>query len=471
MNKTELISLTSKTDEEIIVCKIIEEKEGYIRFAVDEGLTKPRYHLRKENANRIIDRILEEDKIDTPLRNIIAYSFKGKRLNYPGADVVYKCFIKSFAEHRPLVLSPDIIWLLINQTIAKHINDNAEKFRTDIVDFQGKKDLIVESDKDLLKEKADWSHLLDGFYEQIKKHTEGSIASTMRSDFTTTGEIERIASIVTLMGAVQSYFDYEIQYIVCGIPHITLLGTVEDWRKVLKKSRLMKKFGLGYWYSWLAPILKEFIRTAEGKPNAEFWRNMVLKTRPDYFGEGRGCVPGHIVDGWCAALFPFVEGERQLLSETDNNQDMDTEMFRVGFKYKKLYPDGHKETYPMELWAGFIGVEEDRETYAFTPQIGWFVRRSVAEEENLAKLQEQYARRGKIVLYIAEVPELIKKIPYIRQLVLFFTNGIKLPQWLEDMNIGQLVVYGEIDESEEETLRKRFKSILINPENQAMYIF
>ena len=45
------------------------------------------------------------------------------------------------------VLSPDMIWLLISQGFARHINANRESMRNELVDFSGKLSLIVREDK------------------------------------------------------------------------------------------------------------------------------------------------------------------------------------------------------------------------------------------------------------------------------------------------------------------------------------
>ncbi len=56
---------------------------------------------------------------------------------------------QAYADHRPFVLSPDMIWLLISQGFARHINANQESMRNDLVDFSGKLSLIVRADKKL----------------------------------------------------------------------------------------------------------------------------------------------------------------------------------------------------------------------------------------------------------------------------------------------------------------------------------
>lgn len=54
---------------------------------------------------------------------------------------------QAYADHRPFVLSPDMIWLLISQGFAQHVNANHESLRKYFVDFSGKQSLVVQSNK------------------------------------------------------------------------------------------------------------------------------------------------------------------------------------------------------------------------------------------------------------------------------------------------------------------------------------
>ncbi|MFT6486429.1 MAG: hypothetical protein ACJAWN_003167, partial [Neolewinella sp.] len=49
----------------------------------------------------------------------------------------------AYAKHYGMTISPDMIWLLISQGFALHINQNAEQLRGKFVDFDGKKKLHV----------------------------------------------------------------------------------------------------------------------------------------------------------------------------------------------------------------------------------------------------------------------------------------------------------------------------------------
>src|ERR1035437_6900747 len=51
----------------------------------------------------------------------------------------------AYADHRPISISPDMIWLLICQGFSNHVNSNIEELRNKFVKFDGKKKLIVQT--------------------------------------------------------------------------------------------------------------------------------------------------------------------------------------------------------------------------------------------------------------------------------------------------------------------------------------
>jgi hypothetical protein len=50
---------------------------------------------------------------------------------------------RAFAEHRPLVLSPDAVWLTIASGVAQHIRLHAEELRLRLVSHPGRKRLTA----------------------------------------------------------------------------------------------------------------------------------------------------------------------------------------------------------------------------------------------------------------------------------------------------------------------------------------
>lgn len=308
---------------------------------------------------------------------ILANSFANDRnLHQIGQDVLFQMLLRAWCQHRPVVLTPDAVWMVIAQGLSHYINEHPEAARSSIVNHTGKQSLVIETTLNLLDENADWEGIISGFVDGIDKYT-NNIASTLVADFSTTGINERIASEITLMDVVKPYFEYEIIYAVCGIPSITLTGTSEDWIKVLEKTQSLRMFNLGWWADDLEPILRQFIRAAQGNPDVSFWQDIV-RTRPVNSIKGPVCAHRQPkltqFDGWFLKLFPF-DSNGLTPSKVSIMHNVLPETVRVPFKY--VIVDGDHDplhTFNLELVAGIVCVQEDSHTFTLTPKIGWFVR-------------------------------------------------------------------------------------------------
>ena len=358
-----------------------------ITFAVDEDLPpiEDRYKLTFSGQDVAIS-ILAEDHL--PKEKLVTSSFSDlKNLKAWDKDNFYQCVVYAYACHKSLALSPDMIWLLISQGFARYVKAHAEELRPKLVDHTGKMDLVVQ----FKTKKDDWPKLIEGFASQIDQHTKGEIAKTITANFTTTGPVERVASQITLMESAKKYFNYIAMRLSCGIPSITIQGTPNDWEAVLSKTKKLEEYGLGEWTKSLEPILQEFIRASEGRPNQQFWKCMV-KQQPTEKLKGGGCSmdkPTEL-DGWFLKLFPDENGE--ILSSTPHTKNMASEMVVVGFKYRIVdhLTNAVLGEKPMELRAGFIGAEEDSKTNTLTPKIGWLVNNALSEEE----IKEKQEKKG-----------------------------------------------------------------------------
>lgn len=363
--------------------KITNRTNGSITFVVDENLTPGIPQRDLSTGKSIANYLLSEENISNDAKRIIATSFSEENnLMYTSKDGFYRCIVKAYATHQSVTLSPDMIWLVISQGFARYVNAHAEKLRPKLVSHEGKMDLAIMTEKDLLSEEIDWPSLINDFASQIGKHTKDGIAETITSDFTTTGPVERVASQITLMESVKSYFEYNSFRITCGIPSITLQGTVEDWQRVLDKAKQLKKYRLNTWINKLEPILQEFVQAADGHPNQAFWKSMVKKESVDVL-RGGACSPNKPTefDGWILKFFPDENGKT--LNKVKHTQKMPSEYVRVNFKYRVISPDNGNligET-PMELWAGFFGAKVNTANNMLTPKIGWLVLVAKSDDE------------------------------------------------------------------------------------------
>ena len=419
-------------------------------FVVDGNLPLKSEKIRVEKGDEIAKYWAENENAG----KVIATSWGTDNMYIPNHSIFFDCLVQAYANHYSLALSPDIIWTVISQEFNHYINNDSEAMRDRIVSHQGKMTLAVETKEDLYSPNVKWEELLDGFDKQIAENTKGNIADMMRADFSTTGKTERIASQITLMSSVKRYFEYVSYYMVCGIPSITIEGTPDDWKKVIKKTENLRNYDLGWWVDNLTPILNEFVAAAEGKANRAFWQNIVMKLRPDEMRE-LGCMAGWnddeptYVDGWFLKLMPFNKKGRTPRKVSCETNQMLPNVASAPFTYKVL--DGLGNTIsstPMNMVAGLVGV--DVNANVMRPRIGWMVC------ENNGPTFEERVASGEELHIKNDVPEEIRHIKYIPKLGINFAGEVKIPNWIDTMKIDNILLYGKISPELKTELPKRF---------------
>ncbi len=446
-------------------CRILSKANGSITFEVDKDLPKPTEELRLWDADVICREVLGDFQIPREQQNIITHSIApGRKLVLYGEDVVYRMLCWAYAEHRPVALSPDVVWLLISQTFGRYVNQNAEQLRSKIVKHDGVKELTIVSNFDLLGGGASataWNTMLNGFSKQIEYNTQGNIAKVMTCDFSTSTLTSRIASQITLMEAVKQYFRYEVRYSICGIPSVTLHGTAADWQRVLEKTEALTAYDMGWWVESLRPILKEFVAAAKGKPRRDFWLDMITKYHPDQL-RGLGCLSTNVkdFDGWFLTFFPTIE-TKSIPKKSGMYDHMASEVVSVNMKYKRIGRDEKDviDETDLELYAGFFGASADPKTGALTPEIGWMVRNASTDESTA-----RFIGLTNDNLYVLQAEEVLPVMPHLSHFVnlqLTFDGKVTLPAWLDNVKIDNFTVYGIMTDNEAETLRRRFPNIKI----------
>ncbi|AEI63240.1 DUF4419 domain-containing protein [Corallococcus macrosporus] len=294
----------------------------------------------------------------------------------------------AFSEHRPLVLSPDVIWLTMAQGVAQHIRLNAEALQGRLVRHEGRKKLTVEVDRFPATD-AEFLWLLLSFRSQLREALGPGLPRLLSCDFSTSTDIERMAGDVVLMDAMSPYFDYEM-LCVCGIPRITLLGTPEDWRSIRRRIDVIQELDLAWWTSSLVPIADAFVSAVEGNPDREYWKQL-YKPKAAYGVD--------LATGWMARLFPYVAthgayternpllsiSHAEVMASRETAPTLKWDAPRMGVALKDVPANLssvalHVETEPVvirETWtleAGVLSVEVDG-AGALLPRAGVVVRR------------------------------------------------------------------------------------------------
>jgi hypothetical protein len=220
-----------------------------------------------------------------------------------GAHPLIGAVHAAFAEHRPLCLSPDAVWLTIAQGVAQHVRMNAETLRSRLVRHRGREIIEVRHTRGMPRDDTGaWNDIIDGFRDSIAARMGQGIARLFTCDFTTTTLVERVASEIVLMDAVSPYFDFYV-VCVCGIPEITLSGTPADWRRIRERVDIVAELGMDVWAQSLAPIADHFVLASDGKVDLAHWKR-IYKPRDAYGSE--------TITGWIARLYPYVKHRGRL---------------------------------------------------------------------------------------------------------------------------------------------------------------
>lgn len=327
----------------------------------------------------------------------------------------------AYASHRPLVLSPDMVWLVICQGFAKHVTENAETLRHHFVEHEGTKNIeIFRNDFIKGSRNNDWESAFAQFTDSIKNYVGEELHSLVVADFSTTTPVEQAAFDISLMDAMSEYFTYQMT-ITCGIPDITLEGTPKDWQWIEDHIDQFAQYDLEWWTSELKPILHQFTRASKGKADVDFWKDI-------YNIQVVGCG-SQTITGWVNKLFPYLksgprvyknqvfsmsdsayvfrtskkieEGEHKgkyreithkfttraaLMKFAEQHQntprtfdiayhgpDISLDNFFSGLSSANLIFNDNGALYKMTLTAGFVGVGQDKTTKALRPEIAWAV--------------------------------------------------------------------------------------------------
>lgn len=375
------------------IAPILEQSLGKICFGVDD-VQQAEKPLPVQNSKSQIEKQFKKPTIafshDETFETIELRSLHELASTFyihPLALAVHS----AFSEHRPLLLTPDIIWIAIAQGFAQHINNHAEALRSYFVSHFGKKALTVES-LQFPQKSQDWVDIIQQWSLKIRDAVGTEIYQLLECNFSTTTPITRTASQIVMMDAFQQYFDY-VLLCICGIPHVTLLGTVADWQSIYDRVEAIATYDLSWWTNRLLPICQELIETASGKPSLEFWRTL-YKPKLIYASD--------TFTGWLTDFFPYLKHPQTKIPSIRNpilSIDRSQLTVKDGISLASL-PSGisqvtvklveNKTQHPLELQSGFMGVSQNLDSGVLQPEIGWWVCQGTSFAELLDRIEREH---------------------------------------------------------------------------------
>lgn len=361
-------------------------------FAVDTVEMAPDF-LETQSIHTIIESKLGREILHIPIdhQNEMLVPVWGNGL----IETVQECY----DNHRPLELSPDVIWFAICQGVSQHINENFDTLENAIFKANKPAELHARND-DLAENPEEWANLISDLSKQTKSYTQSDVYSFFVPEFSTSTLAHQTVYEIALLEAFEKAFTY-VGESGCGIPSITLTGTQEDWVKIYTQLDGLDQFNMGYWKVILQPVVQEFIAVFDGNINLEFWQN-IFKSATEY--------NGFYVSGWIIKFFPYIKTTKNVDWEADYdvehggyraekglkpNEYLEGKMYlrsrlstadlpgglsKIDLKWQNHFTGEAKD---IVLTGGYFGMKQ-AEDKSLTPFITW-----VAYEKSAAKIERK----------------------------------------------------------------------------------
>ena len=340
----------------------------------------PRDTIEKEP----ISKIMPEDVLLHSLDKNQNLAFFGK--NAPVLNGFYTAHIN----HYPIRIKPDDIWLLIVQAFSNHVNSNSEELRKYFVNFEGKKELVVEYEDIIFINQMQRKHVEDfskQINEQMKKYLGDEILQVLTPNFSTTTYDSSLICKMSIMGAFKKYFEFTLKLAGCGISYIVLEGEAEDYKKIKSKAEKLSKYKFDWYISRIIPHLDKMIEAKEGKIDNDYFKNIIqkkevteIRRRPS--GGKYGVKVDHIC-GWFLHFFAYLNKNGEVKRFIDDSLKVDdfkeiaSQLLIVPFKIVEVL-NNNKE-YLMKYKVGFVGCDQNEYDEVFPVQ-GWIVSPSTKTE-------------------------------------------------------------------------------------------
>ena len=321
------------------------------------------------------------------------YSFEtgDNYFSLAGDTPVIEGYRIAYLHHFPIVINPNIFWLMILQGFSRHmeINNNSERIRYKFVDFEGKKRISIETGINLfMASDEQWISVIEKLLNETLKYIKIAkpILDKFNQKFSTSTKEAEIANNATILSSFKKYFAYSLLG-TCGIPEITIEGSIEDWEllyeKVIELGNLDEE--IVFWTDELKVIIKKIIETLETKrPNISFFKNIVQNV-----DKSRECKPD-LINGWIIKFIPYDKDNNKCKFNSPNfnglNVDqLPTQIVNLPFSLKNMNKKGYVNKYEAEIYSGFFGVKQDRETLAIKPIIGY----AIVEVKDKAEIEKK----------------------------------------------------------------------------------
>lgn len=287
---------------------------------------------------------------------------------------------EAYAHHLPLELDVDHVKLTITQAFAIHVNENSGTLRELLVKHNDKKKIIVNRNDFIRGQKNNWPEVFNEFAVKVKNDINDAELIEVIQSPTQTTTIETMAALnVSIIDSFQKFYDYTLMT-RCGIPNITLRGSIDDWMSLKKLLSIMEKYDFKWYTNKMQTIIDEFILAAQGTANINFWKNMV---------KYQNMSGGPYYQGWIKYFFPYLKkNSGYIKSKFTEDYKIISNNIPSGLSSVPIDWIYYDQQIELKFCAGFAGIKIT-ENNCITPAIMWCIQ-DIEKSKNNYDLPQKF---------------------------------------------------------------------------------
>jgi len=223
----------------------------------------------------------------------------------PSSESFVRGAIQAWGEHLHLIIRPEELWFTILMQMSLYMKAHASEMETIFHVVQPGQDYMFLTDYEFYRVIQDFKN------EAIKRVRAPWFMDWVYANWTTSSPDDGMAATIIILGQTKLYKGYEGK-LRCGIPSITLLGEIDDWKDVASRLARLPAFGAeaAAYQARLEPILRRIVSSFTDPDSAashHFWQQIV-SARPS----NSTCGP-YKISGWITG-FLYWDDEGKPLS-------------------------------------------------------------------------------------------------------------------------------------------------------------
>lgn len=210
-------------------------------------------------------------------------------------DIIYD----AYSNHYALEFGPDHIWMSILGAFRIYIAKNSI-FRGEVfADFKEKETLKFYMDS---KETDNLEFQVIKMTESVKETiNDPELIDILVPTFSTSTLKVKLAFLILILSTPKKFAGNKGP-LYCGLPKVTMHGTVEDYKLIIENVKKLLKYDnvqkhLDAWLPKLITVLEKFVESISGKPDLDWWNACCTY-------ESRGSGPCRI-SGWLVVFSPY----------------------------------------------------------------------------------------------------------------------------------------------------------------------